>query len=90
MVRQRLSEGISDIKLTRRPIMFHYDFSPADVVEYFRTYFGPTQKTFEQLNESDQAALRADLEELWSSKNQATDGTTDVESEYLEVLATKA
>jgi ubiquinone/menaquinone biosynthesis C-methylase UbiE len=90
IVRERLSDGISDLKLTRRPIMFHYDFGPADVVEYFRTYFGPTQKAFESLDENGQAALRADLEELWNSKNQSTDGTTDVESEYLEVLATKA
>lgn len=90
IVRERLSAGISDLKLTRRPIMFHYDFGPADVVEYFRTYFGPTQKAFETLDENGQAALRADLEELWNSKNQSTDGSTDVESEYLEVLATKA
>jgi ubiquinone/menaquinone biosynthesis C-methylase UbiE len=90
IVRERLSDGISDLKLTRRPIMFHYDFGPADVVEYFRTYFGPTQKSFEALDENGQAALRSDLEELWTSKNQATDGKTDVESEYLEVLATKA
>jgi hypothetical protein len=90
IVRERLSAGVSDLKLTRRPIMFHYDFGPADVVEYFRTYFGPTQKAFETLDENGQAALRADLEELWNSKNQSTDGSTDVESEYLEVLATKA
>ena len=90
IVRERLSDGISDLKLTRRPIMFHYDFGPADVVEYFRTYFGPTQKAFESLDEAGQAALRADLEALWKEKNRATDGTTEVESEYLEVLATKA
>lgn len=90
IVRERLSDGISDLQLTRRPIMFHYDFGPAEVVEYFRTYFGPTQKAFESLDENGQAALRADLEELWTSKNQATDGTTEVESQYLEVLARKA
>ena len=90
IVKERLSDGISDLKLTRRPITFHYPFSPADVVEYFRTYFGPTQKAFESLDENGQAALRADLEALWSEKNRATDGSTEVESEYLEVLATKA
>ena len=90
VVKERLSEGISDLKLTRRPIMFHYEFSPADVVEYFRQYFGPTQKAFDSLDENGQAALRADLEELWKSKNEASDGTTKVESEYLEVIATKA
>jgi ubiquinone/menaquinone biosynthesis C-methylase UbiE len=89
-VKERLSDGISDLKMTRTPIMFNYPFSPADVVEYFRTYFGPTQKAFESLDENGQAALRSDLEELWGSKNQATDGSTVVESEYLEVLARKA
>ena len=89
-VKERLSDGISDLKMTRTPIMFNYPFSPADVVEYFRTYFGPTQKAFESLDEDGQAALRTDLEALWSEKNRATDGSTEVESEYLEVLATKA
>jgi hypothetical protein len=34
-----------------------------------------------------QAALQADLEQLWSEKNTATDGTTSIDSEYLEVVA---
>lgn len=89
-VRERLSDGISDLKMTRRKITFHYPLSPVEVVEHFRKFFGPTQKSFESLDESGQAALRKDLEELWTSANQATDGTTEVESEYLEVRATKA
>jgi hypothetical protein len=31
--------------------------------------------------------LRRDLEELWTINNLAVDGTTHVESEYLEVIA---
>jgi hypothetical protein len=31
--------------------------------------------------------LRKDLEQLWTSNNRATDGTTSVEAEYLEVIA---
>jgi len=89
-VRERFSEGISDLKLERRKIVFTYPFGPAEVVEHFRKYFGPTQKAFEALDETGQAALRADLEALWNQHNQATDGTTKVESEYLEVRATKA
>jgi hypothetical protein len=34
-----------------------------------------------------QAALRQDLEQLWTEHNRATDGTTFLESEYLEVVA---
>jgi SAM-dependent methyltransferase len=90
IVRERFANGISDLQLTRRPITFHYDFGPVEVVEHFRKYFGPTQKQFEMLDENGQAALRSDLEGLWEASNTATDGTTQVESEYLEVKATKA
>lgn len=89
-VRERFADGIADLKLERRKIMFTYPFGPAEVVEHFRKYFGPTQKAFEALDENGQAALRADLEALWKENNQATDGTTKVESEYLEVRAIKA
>jgi SAM-dependent methyltransferase len=90
VVRERLSEGVSDLQLARRKITFTFPFGPAEVVEHFRKYFGPTQKQFEMLDEAGQAAMRADLVALWESANQATDGTTRVESEYLEVLARKA
>lgn len=88
-VRERLADAISDLQLTRRKITFTYPFGPAEVVEHFRKYFGPTQKAFESLDADGQDALRADLETLWTEHNQATDGTTAVESEYLEVRAVK-
>ena len=89
-VRERMSDGISDLQMTRRKITFTYPFGPAEVVEHFRKYFGPTQKQFEMLDEAGQNAMRTDLVALWEGANQATDGTTRVESEYLEVLARKA
>lgn len=88
-VRERLANGIADLQMTRRKIMFHYPMPPADVVEQFRLYFGPTVMAFSRLDAEGQAALRSDLEALWTEHNQATDGTTAVESEYLEVRATK-
>jgi SAM-dependent methyltransferase len=90
MVRERFSEGISDLQMNRRKIMFTFAGSPADVVEHFRQYFGPTQKAFDSLDEAGQAALRKDLVGLWTEHNQATDGSTKVESEYLEIVAKKA
>jgi SAM-dependent methyltransferase len=83
----RLADGIADLKMTRRKITFTYPFPPAEVVEHFRKYFGPTQKAFESLDADGQTSLRADLEQLWTEFNHATDGTTSVESEYLEVKA---
>ncbi len=88
-VRERLADGISDLQMTRRKIMFLYPLSPAEVVEQFRQYFGPTVVAFSKLDADGQAALRSDLEALWAEHNQATDGTTAVESEYLEVRAVK-
>ena len=90
LVSERFADGISNIEMRRVPIMFHFDMPPADVVEHFRKFFGPTQKAFEMLDADGQAALRSDLESLWVEHNQATDGTTLVESEYLEVYAAKA
>ena len=89
-VKSRLAEGIAELTLTRRPITFHYPFSPVEVVEYFRQFFGPTQFAFAALDTNGQAALRADLEQLWTEYNRASDGTTEVESEYLEVIAVRA
>jgi hypothetical protein len=56
-------------------------------VEFFRTYYGPINRAFAALDADGQAALRRDLEELWRAHNQATDGTTAVGAEYLEVVA---
>jgi len=89
-VRERFGSGVSQLETTPRNITFAFPFPPADVVEHFRNYYGPTQKAFGALDENGQAALRRDLEQLWSAHNRATDGTTDVESQYLEVIATKA
>jgi 2-polyprenyl-3-methyl-5-hydroxy-6-metoxy-1,4-benzoquinol methylase len=89
-VRERLRDGIADLKITSKNCKWIFPFGPADVVEYFRMYYGPTQRAFGALDENGQAALRKELEQLWSDNNKATDGTTDVDAEYLEVVATKS
>lgn len=89
-VKERLNTGIADLQMTPRMCMFKFPFPPSEVVEFFRAYYGPTGKAFGALDENGQAALRSDLEELWSHHNKATDGTTLVEGEYLEVIATRS
>ena len=89
-VRERFGEGISSLEAKPQNITFAFPFSPAEVVEHFRTYFGPAHKAFNALDENGQAALRKDLEELWTAHNTATDGTTAVEAEYLDVFAVRA
>jgi 2-polyprenyl-3-methyl-5-hydroxy-6-metoxy-1,4-benzoquinol methylase len=90
IVRERLSRSFKDLSLTPRKIQFEIQMTPAQVVEYFRTWFGPTNRAFASLDDDGQAALRRDLEALWNEHNRATDGTTLVEAEYLEVIAVRA
>jgi len=89
-VRERLGNGVSDLKMTRRLYDFTYPFPPAEVVEFFREYYGPTNRAFGSLNETDGRQLREELEALWSAHNRAGDELTVVQAEYLEVIATRA
>ena len=89
-VRERLGEGISKLETKLQKTTWVFPFSPAEVVEHFRLYYGPAQKAFGFLGEEKGAALRKELEELYTTHNQATDGTTRVEAEYLEVVARRA
>ncbi len=86
-VRARLEAGLKSLTLTRRLITFEYPFGPEETVNLFRLWYGPTLRAFAALDELNRNALRRDLEGLWREHNRATDGTTRVQSEYLEVLA---
>jgi len=88
-VRERFAEGISKLETSIQTVHWVFPFSPAEVVEHFRLYYGPTQKAFGALDESKQAALRKDLNDLWAAHNRATDGSTVVDAEYLEVVAVR-
>ncbi len=88
-VRERLGGRKIDLKCTTQTWPFDYPFSPEEVVEFFRTHYGPMSRAFASLDEADREGLRKELVELWSSHNTATDGTTKIAAEYLEVVGTK-
>lgn len=90
VVRERLREGIDHLQLAKKLYPLRYPFPPSEVVEYFRTYYGPINQAFDALNAHKQTALRSELEQLWFQHNQAGDGTTAVGAEYLEVIAVRA
>jgi len=90
VVRERLGQGLSSLQTSRQTIRFIYPFGPNQSVDYFRLYYGPAQKAFGALDETAQNALRGDMEQHWTKYNEATDGTTDVPSEYLKVIAVRA
>jgi SAM-dependent methyltransferase len=85
-VQARLGQGSESLTFKRRVITFEYPFSPAEVVKLFRLWYGPTVRAFATLSAENQLALQHDLEALWTEHNRADDGTTRVQSEYLEVI----
>ena len=91
-VREYLGSHFTMIRTELIPIEFDLPYSPAGVVEYFRTYFGPTQVAFSRLDGAGQAALASDLIALWSKANVALDPEqhTVTRNEYLQVTANRA
>jgi ubiquinone/menaquinone biosynthesis C-methylase UbiE len=87
-VRERLKEGVAELKLTKRIYpSWTYPFGVSEVVEFFRQNYGPMGRAFAALDENAQRALRQDLEHVFSAHNRATDATTRLEGEYLAVMA---
>jgi ubiquinone/menaquinone biosynthesis C-methylase UbiE len=90
VVRERLREGIADLSCTRRIYHFDYPFPPEDVVEFFRTTYGPMSRAFASIDKEAQNKLRRELVHLWAENNVVTGDITRVNAEYLEVVAVRA
>jgi len=89
-VRERLREGIRALTMTHRTYpLFDYPFGVPETVEFYRQNYGPIHRAFAALDAEGQKALRRDLEEVFSEYNRATDGSTSLESEFLEVDASR-
>lgn len=89
-VQERFGTGVSALLMTRRIMTFEFPLDPAGVVSEFIQWYGPTLRAFASLDEGNRVALRRDLESLWRDHNRADDGTTRVQSEYLEVVGVAA
>lgn len=87
--RQRLGAGVRGLKITRYLYPFEYPFAPAKVVDFFIEYYGPTNRAHGSLDDAGKKALHDDLTALWTRNNSATDGTTLVLAEYIEVIGTR-
>ncbi len=91
--RERLGEffgpGIAELRVEPRVFWLRYP-SLDYTLEYFRTWFGPTNVAFASLDDAGQQALAAALLDVWRSHNRATDGTLVTPSDYVEVAAVRA
>ena len=87
-VRVRFNGAVRKLTFERCMARMCFPFDPAGTVEFFRRYYGPTQRAFATLDLASQASLRRDLIELETQHNVSSrPNETDTPSEYLEVHA---
>ncbi len=88
-VRQRFDPRLWHVTTTARTLTFRYPYTPAGTAELFRGAYGPTIRTFEAIDEDRRASLAADLASHWTKHQRPSAETTEVDAEYLEVVATR-
>jgi SAM-dependent methyltransferase len=86
-VRERLGQGVASLVLTRRTLELRFPFPPSAVTEVFAANYGPTVMTLRATDPAGSSGLRVELTRLFQRYNLATDGTTAVAGEYLDVQA---
>ncbi len=87
-VKQRLGDSFTAFRLKRQYYpKWRYPFAPADLVGFFRQRFGPVKRAFDLQDAAGRAALHKDLLAIFESFNVATDGTTHIRGEFLNVSA---
>jgi ubiquinone/menaquinone biosynthesis C-methylase UbiE len=88
-VRSRL-KAFAEVRAARRIATMRYPFPPAETVEFFKRYFGPTVRAFAALSPAAQPAFQRDLVALQTANNSAkSPDTTEASAEYLHIIAAK-
>lgn len=76
------------VEITRRHFIFRYR-SAADFFETFKTYYGPTLKAWEALDDDGRASFQSQLIALAEQADRGDGTALAVPSEYVEVVATR-
>jgi hypothetical protein len=81
--------GVPKEKISMVKDTFYFrspDKNPAQVVESFRQFYGPTMNAFEAAQKSGKVEeLRHQLLELAKAQNESTDGSTSIPATFLRV-----
>lgn len=88
-LRELFGDGISDLRITPRQHTFRFP-TPEHFVDYFRAYYGPTQKAFDALDAAGQIQLAHDLAEVVRRYARPDVDTAIWGGDYLEVIAVRA
>jgi ubiquinone/menaquinone biosynthesis C-methylase UbiE len=78
---------IENISFLKDTFTFNADFSPAELVQRFKTFYGPTMNAFDAAEKNGKSAeLQRELETLFTSQNKTgTDKTTSIPATFLRV-----
>lgn len=83
------SAGIpkENISFNRDTFTFSAPYSPSELVNTFKTYYGPTMNAFEAAEKNGKASdLQRELEELFTGQNKSdTPGTTSIDATFLRI-----
>lgn len=85
---EALLGGDGDVAITRRHFAFRFR-SAEDYFETFKDYYGPLVKAWENQDDAGKESLRRALVALADQHNRDEHGALTVDSEYVEVVATK-
>ncbi len=88
-VRMVLDDATWQVTTTVRTLTFHYPHTPAATAALFCAAYGPTVRTLEAMAPERRAAFTDDLVEHWSKYQHGPAGVTEVDAEYLEVVAVR-
>jgi len=78
----------AELEVQRRHFTFRYR-SADDFFETFKVFYGPTLKAWAALDAQGQQSFRTQLVALAEGANRSTSGALTIDSEYLEVVATR-
>lgn len=89
VVREWFGDGPWEVTTEVRTLIVRYPHTPGGAAELFRAAYGPMVHAFEPLDEDRRAALAAALAAHWTRHRLATAAGTEVEAEFLELLAVR-
>jgi SAM-dependent methyltransferase len=93
-VRERFAAaGIApgNIAFERATWLFRHAGPPAEFLAMFRAFYGPTMNAFDSAaKDGREAALQAELADLFEAQNRAGPDRTEIPATYLKVTVTKA
>ena len=87
IIHKRFDNDAWNVKTRLRTLTFRYPYTPGGTAKLFRTSYGPTVRVFEALDNDRRGLLASDLLDHWTDNQRPGKRITEVDSEYLEVVA---